>query len=125
MDALGPSDVFLFEDFRLDRCGLFRREESGAFVPAKIGSRALDILQMLIQRADELVSKEEIVAAVWPGTVVEDSNLTVQISALRHVSTRDLRRVRASRRSRGAAIASSAGDARRDRREPRLRERTT
>jgi hypothetical protein len=29
--------------------------------------------------------KDEIIAAVWPGTVVEDSNLTVQISALRRV----------------------------------------
>src|SRR5262249_9772764 len=33
----------------------------------------------------DLVSKDEIMAAVWPGTVVGDNNLTVQISALRHV----------------------------------------
>jgi adenylate cyclase len=83
MDALRTSDIFLFEGFRLDRRGLFRREEGGGIVPLNLGSRATDILTILVDRAGELVSKEEIIATVWPGTVVEDSNLTVQISALR------------------------------------------
>ena len=85
MDARESSDIFLFEDFRLDRRGLFRLEENRAFVPVKIGSRALDILRLLVHQAGELVSKDDIVATVWPETVVEDSNLTVQISALRHL----------------------------------------
>src|SRR5260221_4766203 len=87
MDALASSDLFQFEGFRLDRRGggLFRREDGGADAHVAIGSRALDILGMLIARAGELVSKDEIIGAVWPGTVVEDSNLTVQISALRRV----------------------------------------
>jgi TolB-like protein/DNA-binding winged helix-turn-helix (wHTH) protein len=85
MSSLGPFEIFLFEDFRLDRRGLFRREEGGAVVPAKIGSRALDILRILVERAGELVTKDEIVAAIWPGMVVEDSNLTVQISTLRRI----------------------------------------
>jgi TolB-like protein/Tfp pilus assembly protein PilF len=84
MDVLRPSDIFLFENFRLDGRGLFRRDETGALVPVKIGSRALDILRILIERG-EVVPKEEILAAVWPGTVVEESNLTVQISTLRRV----------------------------------------
>jgi TolB-like protein/Flp pilus assembly protein TadD len=89
MQAFAPSDSFLFEDFRLDRKGgLFRRDDAGAFVPVGIGSRALDILGVLVERAGEVVSKDEIVAAVWPETVVEDSNLTVQISALRRVLDR-------------------------------------
>jgi len=89
MEGLAPSDVFLFEGFRLDRRGgLFRRDEAGAYVPVAIGSRALDILDVLIDRAGEVVAKDEIVAAVWPRTVVEDSNLTVQISALRRVLVR-------------------------------------
>jgi DNA-binding winged helix-turn-helix (wHTH) protein len=83
MDAFGTSDIFLFEPFRLDRRGLFRREEGGGFVPLNLGSRAAEILRILVERAGELVPKEEIIATVWPGTVVEDSNLTVQISALR------------------------------------------
>ena len=43
---------------------------------------------MLIEQAGEVVSKDEIVAAVGPATVVEDSNLTVQISALQRVLDR-------------------------------------
>jgi TolB-like protein/DNA-binding winged helix-turn-helix (wHTH) protein len=87
MGALAPSEVLLFEDFRLDRSGggLFRRDGNDGFAPVAIGSRGLDILGVLIERAGEIVSKDEIIAAVWPGTVVEDSNLTVQISALRRV----------------------------------------
>ena len=87
MEALSSSEVFLFEEFRLDRRGggLFRRDQNGTFAPAAIGSRALDILGVLIERAGEIVSKDEIIATVWPGTVVEDSNLTVQSSALRRV----------------------------------------
>src|SRR6516225_389630 len=84
MQGVAPSDIFLFEDFRLDRRGgLFRCNGAGTFEPVAIGSRALDILGVLIERAGEVVSKDEIISAVWPGTVVEDSNLTVQISALR------------------------------------------
>jgi TolB-like protein/DNA-binding winged helix-turn-helix (wHTH) protein/Tfp pilus assembly protein PilF len=86
MEALASSEVFLFEEFRLDlRGGLFRRDDRGAFAPVAIGSRALNILGVLIERAGEIVSKDEIMAAVWPGTVVDDSNLTVQIAALRRV----------------------------------------
>jgi TolB-like protein len=87
MDALVTVDVFLFEAFRFDRRagGLFRRGESGVLVPVAIGPRALAVLSILIARQGDLVSKEEIMQAVWPGTVVEDNNLTVQISALRRV----------------------------------------
>jgi DNA-binding winged helix-turn-helix (wHTH) protein len=58
MQGLAPSDIFLFENFRLDRCdGLFRRDDAGAYVPVTIGSRALDILRVLIERAGEVVTK--------------------------------------------------------------------
>jgi TolB-like protein len=50
-----------------------------------MGSRALGILGVLLARPGELVSRAEIIAAVWPGTAVEDSNLNVQIAALRRV----------------------------------------
>jgi TolB-like protein/Tfp pilus assembly protein PilF len=87
MEALAPSEVFLFEDFRLDQRGggLFRRDGNDGFAPVAIGSRGLDILSVLIKRAGEIVSKDEIVAAVWQGSIVEDSNLTVQVAALRRV----------------------------------------
>jgi TolB-like protein len=85
MEARASGDSFLFEGFRLDRRGLCRRDERGVFVPVVIGSRALDLLGVLIEGDGDLVSKDEIMAAVWPGTVVEDNNLTVQISALRRI----------------------------------------
>lgn len=51
--------------------------------PVALGSRAVAILQALVARSGALVTKEELFAAAWPGLAVEDSNLTVQIAALR------------------------------------------
>jgi pentatricopeptide repeat protein len=87
MDALAKSGVFLFEGFRLDRQSraLFRRDEAGVFVPIAVGSRALEVLDVLVERAGDLVSRDEFMAAVWPATAVEDTNLNMQIAALRRV----------------------------------------
>ena len=87
MDTPVPADVFRFDAFSFDRRAgtLFRRDEGGALVPVTIGPRALAVLDTLVARQGDLVSKEEIMHAVWPETVVEDNNLTVQISALRRV----------------------------------------
>src|SRR5262249_868129 len=63
-------------------------DEDGALVPVAIGSRGLDILTLLVTRHGKLVSKDEIMTAVWPGAVVEDSNLPTQISALRRILDR-------------------------------------
>jgi TolB-like protein len=80
---------FLFGTFLLDpRAGLFLVDECGARAPQKIGSRALGVLSALVERHGELVSKEEIMNAVWPGVAVEDGNLTVQIAALRRLLDR-------------------------------------
>ena len=51
----------------------------------RLGGRALQILAILVERAGELVPKEELIARVWPDTCVEESNLKVQIAALRKV----------------------------------------
>src|SRR5262249_29829423 len=53
--------------------------------PVPLGSRALEILIVLLDRAGELVSKQELMAHVWPNIFVEPANLTVHISALRRV----------------------------------------
>jgi TolB-like protein/DNA-binding winged helix-turn-helix (wHTH) protein len=50
-----------------------------------VGARALEVLAALTERPGDLVTKDEITRAVWPGTVVEENNLSVQISALRRV----------------------------------------
>jgi TolB-like protein len=85
--APSSADICLFGEFRLDRRTgvLFRRDERSVFAPLAMGSRALDILGVLVERAGELVLRAEIIASVWPGTAVEDSNLDVQIAALRRV----------------------------------------
>jgi DNA-binding winged helix-turn-helix (wHTH) protein len=49
----------------------------------RLGSRALDILIALVERAGELVGKDELMARVWPNTFVEEGNLKFQIGALR------------------------------------------
>jgi DNA-binding winged helix-turn-helix (wHTH) protein len=51
--------------------------------PVRLGSRALEILIVLLERAGELVGKQELMDRVWPDTFVEPANLTVHISALR------------------------------------------
>ena len=50
-----------------------------------LGSRAFDLLAALVARRDRVVPKDELIEVVWPGLVVEDNNLQVQISALRKV----------------------------------------
>jgi len=88
METLAVGETFLFECFRLDRRGLSQRDERGVFAPVAIGSRALDVLGVLVGADGDVVSKDQIMAAVWPGTVVEDNNLTVQIAALRRILDR-------------------------------------
>ena len=85
MEALSAGQIFLFEGFRLDRRGLFRCDEDTGATPVEIGSRALDVLRVLLERPGDLLSRQEIMAAAWPRTVVEDNNLNVQISTLRRV----------------------------------------
>jgi predicted ATPase/DNA-binding winged helix-turn-helix (wHTH) protein len=51
--------------------------------PIAIGGRAFDILIALVDRAGELVTKEELVARAWPEISVDESNLRAQVAALR------------------------------------------
>jgi adenylate cyclase len=53
--------------------------------PAVLGARAFDVLLALVQRRDRVVTKNELLDLVWPGVVVEENNLTVQIHSLRKV----------------------------------------
>jgi len=52
---------------------------------APLGARAFDILLALIEHRDRVVTKNELLDSVWPGLVVEENNLAVQVSALRRV----------------------------------------
>lgn len=57
--------------------------ESGT--PVRVGGRALEILTILVSYPGELVSKRELLARVWPASVVEDGNLKVHMAALRRI----------------------------------------
>jgi DNA-binding winged helix-turn-helix (wHTH) protein len=79
---------------RLDECEAF---EFGQYrlIPSKriltgqkrhqLGSRAFDILELLVRHRGEIVSRREILQQVWPGLTVDETNLHVQISGLRRV----------------------------------------
>jgi DNA-binding response OmpR family regulator len=69
---------------RFELFGAERRLEVDG-VAVMLGSRAYDLLTALVSRRDRVVPKDELIEAVWPGLVVEDNNLQVQISALRKV----------------------------------------
>jgi TolB-like protein/DNA-binding winged helix-turn-helix (wHTH) protein len=103
MEAFAGDEIFHFEGFCLDlqKGGVFRAAENGDLVPLAIGSRALDLLVLLVRRGGYLVSKGEIMTTVWPGRIVEDSNLPTQIAALRRVLDRG--------RAQGSCIQTVSG----------------
>src|SRR5262249_34169832 len=51
--------------------------------PVRVGSRALEILTVLVERHGELLNKQEIISLVWTDTFVDESNLKVNIAAIR------------------------------------------
>ena len=53
--------------------------------PVRIGGRALDLLTALVERAGELISKQDLTARAWPTTFVEEANLKVNVGMLRRV----------------------------------------
>lgn len=54
-------------------------------MPTAIGARAFDVLLCLLANAERVVGKNELIDSAWPGLVVEENNLSVQVSALRKV----------------------------------------
>jgi adenylate cyclase len=103
MDLSGSADSVLLEGFRLDRRGgcLFRVDQGGMATPVALGARAVNLLSLLIERRGELVSKDALLKAVWPGRVVEEANLNVQVAKLRHILDQD--------RKEGSCIQTVAG----------------
>jgi predicted ATPase/DNA-binding winged helix-turn-helix (wHTH) protein len=75
-------DLYRFGSFEVRRV---ERELLARGEPAAIGSRAFDVLLALLEHRDRVVSKNELFDLVWPGLVVEENNLQVQVSSLRKV----------------------------------------
>jgi len=76
------STLYEFGPFQLNaaQCVLTRAGESISLTP-----KAMDILLVLVTRAGELVGKDELLAAVWPDSFVEEGNLSQEIFMLRRV----------------------------------------
>ena len=69
-----------FGPFRLH---LERRQLSREGAPVKLGSRAIEILCVLVAARGEVVTKDKLLAGVWQGVVVEENAIQVHVSALR------------------------------------------
>src|SRR5258708_40122529 len=54
-------------------------------IPVDVGSRAFDLLVVLVERDGHLVTKDELLERVWPKVVVEDNTLQAQVSMLRKI----------------------------------------
>src|SRR3984893_17110006 len=99
VSATGPSDsrkIWNYEvigdtivNFRRFRALLRARQLLVDGKPVEIGSRAFELLVVLIAARGTLVSKQEIMNRVWSTTVVEEANLRVQISELRKILGED------------------------------------
>jgi DNA-binding winged helix-turn-helix (wHTH) protein len=70
-------------EFGCFRVLLRRRQLFADGVPVELGTRALDLLLALLEADGALVTKNELMSRVWPGIVVSEENLKVQICALR------------------------------------------
>src|SRR5262245_17142366 len=74
--------IFDIGPFRLDSdAGVLTK--SG--VPMGVGARGIAVLTALVEHPNEYVRKDRLMDAAWPGVVVEESNLAVQVWALRRV----------------------------------------
>jgi len=72
--------VYALGEWEVD---LVRRELRARGVAVRISGRAFDILEVLVQSDGELVTKDNLSDRVWPGVIVEENTLQVQISAIR------------------------------------------
>src|SRR5712671_8217299 len=88
--------VYELDEWEVD---LARRELRARGVPVPIGGRAFEIIEVLVQSAGELVTKNDLSARVWPGAIVEDNTLQFHISAIRKAlgSDRELLRTASGR----------------------------
>jgi DNA-binding winged helix-turn-helix (wHTH) protein len=69
-----------FAGFRLDPVARVVERDGR---PVSLTAKALDLLLALVDRRGRVVTKQELMAIVWPDTAVEENNLTVTMSALR------------------------------------------
>ena len=103
-----PTDEAALEFGRF-RMLLRQRQLIADGVPVKLGTRALDVLLALMEADGSLVTKEDLLARVWPGIHVSEENLKIQISVLRKAlgENRDFIRTEVGRGYRFTAAVKS------------------
>jgi DNA-binding winged helix-turn-helix (wHTH) protein len=79
--SLAPAETAL--EFGHFRMLLRQRRLVADGVPIELGTRAFDLLAVLLEADGSLVTRDELFRRVWPGIVVSEENLKVQISTLR------------------------------------------
>jgi DNA-binding winged helix-turn-helix (wHTH) protein/TolB-like protein/tetratricopeptide (TPR) repeat protein len=79
----GRNCVYEFEEFKLDPQKRLLFRDGGEAI--SLMPKAFEILHYLVEHAGSVVEKDEIMAAIWPDTAVEENNLTQNISTLRRL----------------------------------------
>jgi predicted ATPase/class 3 adenylate cyclase/DNA-binding winged helix-turn-helix (wHTH) protein len=79
--SAADNDTFVFGPFRLLPAQRLLLRDEGE--PPHVGSRALDLLIALVERAGETITKDELISRAWPDTRVDEGGLRVHIAALR------------------------------------------
>lgn len=83
MTATGAhTQIFEFAEFRIDAA---RRQLLRAGEPLPLTPKVFDTLLHLVRHSDRVVEKEELMRSLWPDTIVEENNLTQNISHLRRI----------------------------------------
>jgi DNA-binding winged helix-turn-helix (wHTH) protein len=105
----GPASADAAVEFGRFSVLLRRRQLLADGLPVELGTRAFDLLLALLEADGSLVSKEALITRVWPGIVVSEENLKVQVSALRKAlgADRDLIRTEFGRGYRFTAVLRS------------------
>src|SRR6266849_4379448 len=73
--------IYLFEDCSLD---VERRELRRRMDLVPVEPQVLDLLRYLIRNRDHVVTKDDLIAAVWNGRIISESALSSRITAVRH-----------------------------------------
>src|SRR5258705_3955279 len=79
-----PMHIYEFGPFRVDALRRLLLREGN---PVRLPAKAFEILLVLLEEKGRLVEKDELMRRVWPDAVVEENNLTVNMSALRRSLT--------------------------------------
>src|SRR5215207_9008495 len=72
--------IYSFDDFRLDPA---KRKLWFGDRSIQIPTKAFDLLVVMVEHSGELLERQRLVELVWPGQLVEESNLSVTVSSLR------------------------------------------